>query len=246
MADIATVTPELEATCRKLIADNHLEFGGPFYPETYNHSRINFPSSIGGTNWPGGSFNPTLGYFFINVSNLGQLQGFRDPATGPVTDNIAGTNKFGGRSGPFRATQPGGRFKDVATNLPCNQPPWGELVAVNVNTGDIAWKAPLGITDSLPAGKQKTGRPNIGGSIATAGGLVFIGASDDSRFHAFDARTGKELWTVKLDSVAGSVPSTYLGKDGRQYVVVTSAGSPFLDSPALTDAITAFALPAKK
>ena len=81
--------------------------------------------------------------------------------------------------------------------MPCNQPPWGELVAVNVNTGDIAWKVPMGITESLPADKQHTGRPGIGGPIATAGGLVFVGATDDNRFRAFDAKTGKELWSLQ-------------------------------------------------
>ncbi len=245
MADIATVTPELEAICKKLVADNHLELGGPFLPETYNHVRVNFPSEIGGANWPGGTFNPQLGYYFINVMNLGQMQGYKDPASGPVKDDIAGTNKFFGRAGPYTNMRPSGRFKDNASNMPCQQPPWGELVAVNVNTGDVAWKVPLGITESLPADKQKTGRPGIGGPIATASGLVFIGAVDDNRFRAFDAKTGKELWAAKLDAAAGSVPSTYEGKDGRQYVVVTSAGNAFAQEPATSDAITAFALPKK-
>ena len=245
MADIATVTPELEEHCRKLVADNHLELGGPFLPETYNHVRVNFPSEIGGANWPGGTFNPQLGYYFINVMDLGQMQGYKDPASGALKEDIAGTNKYFGRAGPYTNMRPVGRFKDNATNMPCQQPPWGELVAVNVNTGDIAWKVPLGITESLPAEKQKTGRPGIGGPIATASGLVFIGAVDDNRFRAFDAKTGKELWAAKLDAAAGSVPSTYEGKDGRQYVVVTSAGNAFAQEPATSDAITAFALPKK-
>jgi quinoprotein glucose dehydrogenase len=245
MADIATVTPELEANCRKLVADNHLELGGPFLPETYNHVRVNFPSEIGGVNWPGGTFNPQLGLYFINVMDLGQMQGYKDPSSGPVKDDPAGTNKFFGRTGPFASLRPGGRFKDNVLNMPCQQPPWGELVAVNVNTGDIAWKTPLGITENLPVDKQKTGRPGIGGPIATAGGLVFIGAVDDNRFRAFDAKTGKELWAAKLDAAAGSVPSTYEGKDGRQYVVVTSAGNAFAAEPPTSDAITAFALPKK-
>jgi quinoprotein glucose dehydrogenase len=245
MADIATVTPELEANCRKLVEDNHLELGGPFLPETYNHVRVNFPSEIGGVNWPGGTFNPLLGYYYINVQDLGQMQGYKDPASGPLTEDVTGTNKFSGRAGPYGSLRPGGRFKDNVLNMPCQQPPWGELVAVNVNTGDIAWRVPLGITESLPADKQKTGRPGIGGPIATAGGLVFVGAVDDNRFRAFDAKTGKELWAAKLDAAAGSVPSTYEGKDGRQYVVVTSAGNSFAAEPATSDAITAYALPRK-
>lgn len=243
--DIATVTPELEAACKKLVEENHLQLGGPFLPVTYGHVRVNFPSEIGGVNWPGGAFNPALGYFFINVQDLGQMQGYTDPRGGALSPNVVGTNELTGRSGTYSSLQPGGRFKDNTLNMPCQQPPWGELLAVNVNTGDIAWRVPLGITDSLPQGKQNTGRPGIGGPIATAGGLVFVGATDDNRFRAFDAKTGKELWSYKLDAAAGSVPSTYQGKDGRQYVVVTSTGNPFAAEPATSDAITAFALPKK-
>ena len=125
------------------------------------------------------------------------MQGYKDPS------ERAGRGRYCrarisslGRAGPYASLRPGGRFKDNAPNMPCQQPPWGELVAVNVNTGDIAWKVPLGITESLPPDKQKTGRPGIGGPIATAGGLVFIGATDDNRFRAFDAKTGKELWSA--------------------------------------------------
>ncbi|HLH31815.1 MAG TPA: PQQ-binding-like beta-propeller repeat protein, partial [Terriglobia bacterium] len=245
MADIATVTPELEAACRKLIAENHIDTEtGPFAPTTYNHPRVIFPSEIGGANWGGASFNPALGYLFVNVNDLGQLNGNQDPASGPVDiATLSGTNRPGGRTGPYRNIGPQGRFKDNALNMPCQQPPWGELVAVNVNTGDIAWKVPLGITDSLPPEKQKTGRPNIGGSIATAGGLIFIGATDDSRFRAFDAKTGKELWTVKLTGAVSSVPSTYQGKDRKQYVVVTNTGGGLAGAPVTSDEITAFALP---
>jgi quinoprotein glucose dehydrogenase len=245
MADIATVTPELEAACRKLIADNNIDVGkGPYAPTSYSRARVIFPSEIGGANWGGASFNPNLGYLFVNVNDLGQLNGNQDPASGPVnTATLPGTNVPGGRTGPYRGIGPAGRFKDNASNMMCQQPPWGELVAVNVNTGDIAWKVPLGITDSLPAEKQKTGRPNIGGSIATASGLVFIGATDDSRFRAFDAKTGKELWTVKLSGSVSSVPSTYQGKDGKQYIVVTGTGGGLAGAPLTSDEITVFALP---
>jgi quinoprotein glucose dehydrogenase len=105
---------------------------------------------------------------------------------------------------------------------------------------------PLGITDTLPPGKQNTGRPGNGGTIATAAGLVFVGATDDGRFRAFDAKTGRELWTVKLGGAAQATPSTYLAKDGRQYVVITSTGGGFFDTPLTDDSIMAFALPSPK
>src|SRR5687768_17958772 len=91
----------------------------------------------------------------------------------------------------------------------CQQPPWGQLTAVNVNTGEFAWRVPLGITESLPPDKQKTGRPGNGGTIATAGGLVFVGATDDSRFRAFDAKTGRELWSYKLDRKSTRLNSSH-------------------------------------
>ena len=88
-----------------------------------------------------------------------------------------------------------GRFWNPENRIPCSAPPFGELVAVNANTGDMAWRVPLGIVEELEAkGIRNTGALNLGGSMATASGLVFIGATADSRFRAFDAKTGKELW----------------------------------------------------
>ncbi len=243
-ADVATVTPELEAACRKLMEG--MQLGGPYLPVGYNRLRVQFPGNHGGVNWGGASFNPELGYLFINTSELGQVQGFADRPPNP-----SGAEPTGGRGGrgpnvPYRDIPGAGRFKDVQSNMMCQQPPWGQLTAVNVHTGEFAWRSVLGVTDNLPPEKQKTGRPGNGGSIATAGGLVFIGATDDSRFRAFDAKTGHELWTVKLGAAAHAVPSTYLGRDGRQYVVITSTGGGYLEAPVTDDSITAFALPLSK
>ena len=87
-----------------------------------------------------------------------------------------------------------GRQGRTLANLPCQRPPWGRLVAVNANTGEIAWETPLGLTEALPEGKQLTGNSGSAGPTATAGGLVFVGATTDRRFRAFDSKTGKELW----------------------------------------------------
>lgn len=94
-------------------------------------------------------------------------------------------------------------------NWPDFKPPWGRLMAVNANTGDFAWQAPLGVTDSLPEGRRNTGAQNSAGPMATAGGLVFIGSTNDNRFRAFDSKSGKELWTYKLDYTATAVPITF-------------------------------------
>lgn len=110
----------------------------------------------------------------------------------------------------------------------CVPPPWMELVAVSANTGDVVWRVPLGEYEELIAkGIRPTGRPSAGASIATAGNLIFIGGSEDSFFRAFDARNGKELWRDKLPHAAHGTPSTYMGRDGKQYVVVGANGTSY-------------------
>jgi quinoprotein glucose dehydrogenase len=240
--DIATVTPELEAACRKLMEG--VQLGGPYLPQGYNRLRVQFPGNHGGVNWGGTSFNPQLGYLFVNTNEVGQLAGVKDrapDAAGPAQAEGQGNRLH--PDGPYEGIPGGGRFRDPETLMPCQQPPWGLLTAVDVNTGEFAWRVPLGITESLPPDKQKTGRPGNGGPIATAGGLVFIGVTDDARFRAFDAKTGAELWTHTLGGAAQATPSTYLGRDGRQYVVITSTGGGFFGAPLTDDRIMAFALP---
>jgi quinoprotein glucose dehydrogenase len=244
MADIATVTPEIEAGCRKLVEG--VQLGGPYLPPAYNRLRVQFPGNHGGVNWGGVSFNPQLGYLFINTNELGQLSGLKDrPPNATGQAQGAGQGNRVDPNGPYEGVPGGGRFSirdGTSQQLPCQQPPWGQLTAVNVNTGEFVWRVPLGITESLPPEKQNTGRPGNGGTIATAGGLVFVAATDDARFRGFDAKTGKELWTVKLGGAAQATPSTYLGKDGKQYVVITATGGGFFDSPVSDDSIIAFAL----
>jgi quinoprotein glucose dehydrogenase len=135
------------------------------------------------------------------------------------------------------------RFWDADKFWPCQQPPWGELWAINVNTGDVAWKIPFGTDAELEAkGVHGTGTLNFGGSIATAGGLLFIAATYDQHFHAFDASSGKLLWETKLDTGSYTVPMTYQGKNGKQYVVLVATGGSFYDTTA-GDSVIAFALP---
>jgi quinoprotein glucose dehydrogenase len=176
-------------------------------------------------NWGGTATDPKLGYIFVNTHD--------SPLTGWMEDNPKYTpgNPEGLmpyiRTGPqglgaFNATVRDTNGKTIG-NWPCYKPPWGRLIAVNANTGEFAWNVPLGVTDSLPEGKRNTGAQNLAGPIATAGGLVFIGATNDNRFRAFDSKTGRELWAEKLDYTATAVPMTYQGKDGRQYVAIVAA-----------------------
>jgi len=227
LADVATVTPELEAFCRNWITTQKMRMGGPYLPLGFNQPTLNFPGRQGGANWGGGSFDPERHLFFVNASNLGQVEQLSRRDDGTYTT-----------AGP--AT---GRFSDRDNNLMCQQPPWGTLTALDVERGTIAWQSTLGVSDKLPPERARTGRPNVGGSIATAGGLVFIGATDDARFRAFDSSTGAELWTAKLPAAAHATPITYQGKEGKQYVAIVATGGSFLDSPIEGDALHVFALP---
>ena len=95
-----------------------------------------------------------------------------------------------------------------------------------------AWQQPLGVTEQLPAGKQNTGRPGRAGAIVTATGLVFVASTDDNRFRALEATTGRELWVSTLERRGNANPITYLDRDGTQYVAVTA-----------TDTLVVYALP---
>ncbi len=273
------VTPELAAYCQGLVDKYRLTDALPYNAWKVDQDVVEYPGAIGGGNWNGTSFNPSLGLIFTNVMNAGQWGHIeqRQPGAGgrgggrggsgrggfagapggasggrgrggrgggPPVDGAVGAS--GAPAGPSfgKVTPEGGRFWQPDTRYSCAPPPWGELVAVNANTGDIAWRAPLGIFDELAAKGLKTGTPNTGGGIATAGNLIFIGATVDGRFRAFDARNGKELWATKVDAPAHSIPATYLGRDGKQYVVVSAAGGGFLRDPT-ADSVIAFALPGK-
>ncbi|WP_263418131.1 outer membrane protein assembly factor BamB family protein [Terriglobus albidus] len=211
--DITTLTPEAHDYCTASWDKQQMHNDGPYTPVSTKGTTVFAPGTSGGGNWGGVSTDPHLGYFFVNVSNM--------PTTSRMVPDGAGGYKLQGAYG---------RFNDMK-GWPCVRPPWGELIAVNANTGDIAWRSPLGVSDDFGAAGKTTGTPNLGGSIATAGGLVFIGATVDSRFRAFDSHTGKEVWTATLPAPAVSTPLTFQGKSGRQYVVVPDGGPGTIGMP---------------
>jgi quinoprotein glucose dehydrogenase len=130
--------------------------------------------------------------------------------------------------------------------MPCTPPPWGQLTSIDLATGKTRWQVPLGnLRELAPAFGQffQWGTPNQGGPIQTAGGLVFIGATMDRTFRAFDAETGEILWSTLLPTSAHATPMTYrLRPDGRQFVVIAAGGHFPLGSPP-DDALIAYALP---
>ena len=221
--------PEHAAWCKAYVENTRMLLAQqPYTPPAFNRYSLNLPGTHGGVNYAGGAFDPELGLFLVNVNNLGQPMRI-------VADEGGGYTN----SGQYAGTA---RFWDPENHLPCTEPPWGELVAVNVNSGKIAWRSVLGVSDNLPAGKQHTGRPGLGGPMTTAGGLTFIAATDDARFRAFDTKTGREVWTYHLPASAEAIPITYAGEDGKQYVAVVATGGGLLRAPLLSDELIAFTL----
>ncbi|MGO8817389.1 MAG: PQQ-binding-like beta-propeller repeat protein [Terriglobia bacterium] len=229
--DVTTVTPQSRKYCLDNFA-NSLP-GGIFTPWGFTRLTVEMPGTLGGGNWSGSSFDPSLDYLFVNVSEVGAV-GLMQPQPAGAEEPYLRSSKWGNYA----------RFWDDH-HYPCQQPPWGDLNAIDIKTGKLAWKVPLGVMDDLEArGVPETGTYNLGGSIATAGGLVFIGGTVDHRFRAFDSRIGKELWVDKLESNAHATPMTYLGtKTKKQFVVVAvGPGGYFNPDNSAPTVLAAYAL----
>jgi glucose dehydrogenase len=222
-------SPEHARFCKELFATNQMKIGVPYTPLPLDGNALFFPSTLGGGNWGGVSVDPSLGLLFVNVMNVAQWGHMEKRGSEYVR-----TSAYG----------PYARFWNRETRIPCQNPPFGELIAVDLASGDIAWRSVLGKIDALEAiGVHGTGSLNLGGSIATAGGVVFIGATNDSCFRAFDSREGKLLWETKLEASGHTSPITYMGRDGRQYVALMAAGGGAFLSGGLSNSLVAFALP---
>jgi len=229
LEDLYDRSPEHARFCKDLFETNQMKAGGPYTPLPLEGNALFFPSTLGGGNWGGVSVDPSLGLLFVNVTNIAQWGHMEKRGS-----EFVRTSAYG----------PYARFWDVKTRIPCQNPPFGELVAVDLASGEIAWRSVLGRIEALEAiGVRNTGSLNIGGSIATAGGLVFIGATNDSRFRAFDSRTGKLLWETNLEASAHTIPITYMGRDGRQFVAVMAEGGGGYLGGGLSNTLVACALP---
>ena len=230
-------TPEHAQACRELIERNGgVTNAGPFTTWPYRpdgapvRSAVVFPGGFGGANWGGVAWDPKSGYAFVVSQDVGALGWMeKTPAGSPVPYDRTTLDGAGPGRGNFEV-----RIGGLAGALawPCQKPPWGRLTAVNAGTGDVAWQIPLGISEGLPEAKQNTGRPALAGVIVAAGGVLFVGSTDDNRFRAIDSKSGRQLWVTKLDRRGNSSPLTYQGRNGKQYVAIVA-----------TDTLAAFALP---
>ncbi len=223
-ADISTVTRESNRDCSKLF--HSLRSHGMYAPFGQEMTLV-APGSLGGANWSGASFDPASHYLFVNVNELASVGAMKvQPPGSPERYRRAS------KSGEYA------RYWDKH-HWPCQQPPWGTLNAIDLDSGEIAWTVPLGVVDGL---QMKTGTPNIGGSIVS-GGVVFIGGTTDSRFRAFDAKTGKELWVATLEANAHATPMTYRSKKNNKQFVVIAVGGGGNFGRKVSDTLVAFALP---
>jgi quinoprotein glucose dehydrogenase len=236
-------TPEDKEACRTKI--ERLRSEGVFTPPSVQ-GIVAFPGNIGGMNWSSGAFDPARQLFVTNVNNLPMEVHLipRDQYEARDRENQLG--ELRAEISPQHGT-PHAMSRQVLrspSGLPCNPPPWGSLVAVDLGTGSIRWSVPLGTSaDLLPNSPFFRGTPNLGGPIVTAGGLVFVAAAMDNYLRAFDIETGAELWKGRLPAGGQAAPMTYrLRSGGKQFVVIAAGGHGKLGTK-LGDSLVAFALP---
>ena len=227
--DLTDVTPESRAFCSKLIEG--AVFGSLFTPIGLKPTVL-FPGTNGGANWGGASFDPDTQTLYVNSMDVGLLLRLeKAPETSKLPYRTRGSGS------------PSSRFWDT-NRWPCQKPPWGHLTAIDLNTGEFRWRSVLGVKDALLAKNvPPTGTSNLGGSIVTAGGLVFIGATDDGRFRAFDKDTGKELWTVRLPASGHATPMTFFSRKTKKQYIVIAAGGGNKYNDTYSDSLVAFSLP---
>jgi quinoprotein glucose dehydrogenase len=245
-ADAWGLTPWDRGHCARQLAE--LENLGLFTPNSEKLTLM-FPGSLGGPNWGGGALLGDSGMLLVNINNVaftGQLI-----PTSQSADSGGDRHDHPAAGHRMRVTMKGTPYDieigslQSPLGIPCNPPPWGKLVAVDLFKGKIAWETALGSVHEMgPVTAPfhiEWGTPNLGGGIATAGGLFFIGATMDRQIRAFDVRNGDTLWQYTLPVDATATPMTYVHK-GRQYVVINAGGHHMFGRDA-GDYLYAFALP---
>lgn len=224
----ADTSSEHAAACSELLANAGTVINqGPFTPWAYrpngagDNTTLLFPGLTGGPNWGGVAFDPASKYAFVFAGDIGSFGWVEESEVGAEYP----MQRRSPRPGSFQVSIDG-------MSLPCQKPPWGMLSAVDTTTGNIAWQQAIGLSAVLGEENQHTGRPGRASAIVTAGNLLFIAATDDNRLRALDTMSGRQLWETTLEKRGNANPMTYLGADGKQYVVISA-----------TDTLRAFRLP---
>ncbi len=223
----------------------------------YRHGEVFTPPSPQGTviqpgmvsSWGGGAFDPERDLLITNVRRFPLFIGLTPASELTPEDRNHPRKGFpGGPPAEIKGTpyamERGPEKVFGPLFAPCTAPPWYVLTAINLATGDVAWEVPLGVLDKqmrLPL-PLKFGAVGIGGPLITAGGLIFIAATADERFRAFDIDTGKEIWEQSLPTSSMTVPMTY-ERDGRQFVVIAAGGHHIFYPQKVSDHLIAYALP---
>lgn len=193
-----------------------------------------YPTSLGGMDWGGLSYDPGRNLLLVNSTSVPGIQHLGPHKGSDGYSPLIGT--------PYRLiNEP---FLSPF-GAPCVKPPWGRLTALDMATGKRKWDVPLGTTRDLAMWPLwfKTGTPNQGGTMVTASGLLFVGATTDRFIRAFNTETGEELWKGRLPVTAQATPMTYrLNRNGKQYVVISAGGHTSFHNKQ-GDYLIAFTLP---
>ncbi|MGI9627135.1 MAG: PQQ-binding-like beta-propeller repeat protein, partial [Longimicrobiales bacterium] len=201
---------------------------------------IMWPGFAGGLNWGGIGWDPDRQIMVTTVKRLAMFLQLHERADYEGADRVEGRQYTGQEGTPYgMSRQP----LVSPSGLPCNPPPFGTLVAVDLSDGTIRWERPLGTIPGLAEvpGSEEWGSLVFGGPLVTAGGLTFVAAGQDDRIRAFDTETGEVLWEHQLPAGGQAAPMSYR-INGRQYVVIVAGGRGGIGSAG--DYIVAFALPA--
>lgn len=231
--------------CRDLIRKYRNE--GLFTPPD-TRGTILWPGYLGGVNWGGIAYDPRSQRVLAAVNHIPMVVTLMSPAE---MEKQRESGKYPRSEFSYQRGAPYAMRREPLLSswgLPCNAPPWGSLVSLDLRANRIAWQVPLGSTENLTPWFMPVrdfGTPNLGGPIVTAGDLVFVAATMDRKIRAFDLETGRELWKHPLPAGGQATPMTYrAGKNGRQYVVIAAGGHGPLGVPR-GDSVVAFALPVR-
>ena len=243
--DMWGLTPIDQLVCR--IQFRRAHYDGIYTPPSGDRHYIEYPGHRGGVDWGGVAVDPRRAVIVANYNDMPDYR--RAPPAKIGVENGAGEGAGGGLLASFRSIDHAAGWRLPLTRLPCKQPPYGGIRAIDLRTGTTLWDRPFGNARGLaPFGVRfglpiEVGTPNSGGSVITASGLVFIAAATDDLLRAIDLETGKQLWSAELPAGGQANPMVYEHK-GRQYVVVMAGGDHRLQTPA-GDYLLAYALPGK-